>query len=49
MTDPKKCANPACNCTPPNKENYCSSHCEALKGSVEVLCKCGHAGCAGEA
>ena len=49
MSDPKKCGNPACSCLPPNKEKFCSPHCEALKGSVEVVCKCGHTSCGGTA
>jgi hypothetical protein len=49
MADAKKCANPSCTCIPGNKEKYCSSHCEALKGGVEVICKCGHHLCGGEA
>ena len=45
MADTKKCANPACSCTPPNGEKYCSAHCEAVKGATEVVCQCGHPGC----
>jgi hypothetical protein len=29
MTDAKKCANPACTCTPSDKDKFCSAHCEA--------------------
>jgi hypothetical protein len=47
MSEAKKCGNPACSCIPPNKEAFCSPHCEALKGSVEVVCQCGHPQCAG--
>jgi len=49
MTDPKKCANPTCSCIPAEKEKYCSPHCEALHGATEIVCKCGHHTCAGEA
>jgi len=49
MSDAKKCGNPACTCVPPSKEKYCSPHCETLKGSVEVVCQCGHASCGGAA
>ena len=49
MANDKKCGNPACSCIPPEKEDYCSAHCEAMKGKVEVVCTCGHAGCAGDA
>ena len=45
MTDVKKCGNPVCNCVPEKGEKFCSAHCEALKGSVEVLCRCGHSSC----
>ena len=49
MSDVKKCGNPACSCVPPAKEKFCSPHCEALQGSVEISCQCAHAACAGEA
>jgi hypothetical protein len=49
MANDKKCGNPACSCIPPEKEDFCSAHCEAMKGKVEVVCTCGHAGCAGDA
>jgi metallothionein len=49
MADVKKCANPACSCVPSAKDKFCSPHCEALKGAVEVMCKCGHPSCAGDA
>jgi hypothetical protein len=45
MADQKKCANPACSCVTPKGDKFCSAHCEALKGSVEVVCQCGHASC----
>ena len=44
-TTPKKCANPACNCTAPNKEKYCSAHCEGIAEKIEIVCTCGHDGC----
>jgi hypothetical protein len=46
MSDAKKCANPACSCIPPNHEKFCSSHCEGLDDSVEIVCQCGHDHCA---
>ena len=49
MTNTKKCGNPACSCIPPEHEAFCSAHCEALKGSVAVVCKCGHGDCGGAA
>jgi len=47
MSDSKKCGNPACNCIPPEKEKFCSPHCEGMKQKTEILCGCGHANCAG--
>jgi hypothetical protein len=49
MTDEKKCGNEACSCVPKDKEKYCSAACEAMKGAVEVICKCVHPGCRGNA
>lgn len=49
MTDIKTCANPACSCIPPEKEKFCSAHCEGLGDKVEVLCGCGHDSCRGAA
>ena len=49
MATAKKCGNPACSCTPPDKEKFCSQHCEAMKASVEFLCGCGHSHCTGAA
>ena len=48
MSDAKKCGNPACSCIPPEKEKFCSAHCEGLKGSVEITCQCGHPACRGD-
>ncbi len=49
MSDVKKCANPACSCVPADKERFCSTHCESMKGATEVMCQCGHSGCSGNA
>jgi hypothetical protein len=49
MTDKKKCANPACTCIPIGSESHCSAHCEAAKGTTEIMCQCGHASCGGDA
>jgi hypothetical protein len=49
MSDQKKCANPACSCIPPKSDKFCSPHCEAAKGTIEIACQCGHPGCKGEA
>ena len=41
----KKCAHPACTC-PVNKDaKYCSQYCEDARGTMEISCNCGHAGC----
>ena len=45
MADTKKCANPTCTCIPPDKEKYCSAHCEGIADKLEIACQCGHAGC----
>jgi hypothetical protein len=47
MTEVKTCANAACSCIPPEKEKYCSPHCEGMDDKVEVLCGCGHVSCTG--
>jgi len=47
MTEVKTCANAACSCIPPEKEKYCSPHCEGMDDKVEVLCGCGHGSCQG--
>jgi hypothetical protein len=47
MSEVKRCANAACSCIPPEKEKYCSAHCEGMVDSVEVLCGCGHDSCRG--
>jgi hypothetical protein len=49
MTDVKKCAHPACNCIPPDKQKYCSEVCEDAKGITELTCQCDHPACQGEA
>ena len=49
MSEVKTCGNPACSCVPTEKEKFCSPHCEALGTQTEVICKCGHPHCGGEA
>jgi hypothetical protein len=49
MTDKGTCANPACSCIPPEKNKFCSAHCEGMADKVEVLCGCGHDSCRGAA
>lgn len=41
----KKCKNAACNCIPPEKEKFCSAHCEGIGDKTEIVCTCGHDGC----
>jgi hypothetical protein len=48
MSETKKCAQPACSCTVPKGEDYCSTYCESTKGTTEIMCKCGHPGCKGD-
>ena len=48
MTDPTKCAHPACKClvskdSPHGK--YCSKHCKEAADLTEVHCDCKHPGC----
>ena len=49
MSDVKKCGNPACSCAAAKGEDYCSTHCEGSKETTEIMCRCGHAGCRGNA
>ena len=49
MAEPKKCANPACSCVPPQGQKYCSAHCEGIGNKTEIACQCGHAHCRGNA
>jgi len=46
MPDNQKCAHPACNCTAAKDSKYCSQYCQDAKGTLEIACNCGHAGCA---
>ena len=48
MTDEKKCAHPACNCTAPEHSRYCSTYCRDAGGTLELSCNCGHPACADE-
>ena len=45
MSDLRKCGNPTCSCIPANGEEFCSTHCEGIKGTTEIMCQCGHPGC----
>ena len=42
----KKCDHPACNCMVGEGTSYCSQYCKDAKGTMEISCNCGHAGCA---
>jgi hypothetical protein len=51
MPNQKKCKHPSCNCMVAQEgthENthYCSTYCKDAKGTMEISCNCGHAGCA---
>ena len=43
--DKNKCAHPACSCSAPAGEKYCSTYCHDARESLELHCGCGHAGC----
>jgi len=50
MADKKdKCAHPSCTCLRTKESKYCSPYCEAAKGTMELSCNCGHAGCGTDA
>ncbi len=46
--DAKKCAMNGCLCMAPAGQKYCSTYCEAAKGSIKLQCDCGHPACAGQ-
>ncbi len=48
MADAKKCAMDGCLCTAPAGQKYCSTYCEAAKGSIKLQCDCGHPACASQ-
>jgi len=41
-----KCAHPACNCPAADGEKYCSTYCHDAGKLTELMCNCGHPGCA---
>ena len=45
MAENQKCAHPACNCKAAKDSKYCSQYCQDAKGTLEIACNCGHAGC----
>ena len=48
MPKTDKCAHPACNCHVTENEKYCSTYCHDARDTVELMCNCGHPGCADE-
>jgi len=44
----KKCDNPTCDCAPSDGSKYCSAYCEGAGEGTNVVCHCGHTGCAGD-
>jgi metallothionein len=49
MASTNKCKHPACSCTVPEGEKYCSPACEGAGEITELACQCNHPGCRGEA
>jgi hypothetical protein len=45
MTDPKKCAHPACRCIAPEGKKFCSQMCEDAKNVTALTCHCAHSAC----
>lgn len=48
MSDPNKCAHPACNCVVSKDSvhgKYCSEHCKEAAGETEIRCDCQHLPC----
>jgi hypothetical protein len=48
MPQNTKCAHPACNCHVAENEKYCSTYCHDARNTIELMCNCGHPGCADE-
>jgi hypothetical protein len=48
MADKKteKCAHPSCNCPAAKGSKYCGALCEGNAGRADIICSCGHEGCA---
>jgi hypothetical protein len=47
MADHKdKCAHPSCNCRAANDSKFCSAFCEGASEKADIICNCGHTGCA---
>jgi hypothetical protein len=48
MTEPSKCAHPACKCLVPQGAphgKYCSEHCKEASDETELRCDCQHLTC----
>ena len=48
MTDPNKCAHPACHCVVTKTGAYgkhCSEHCKEAAATTELRCDCQHLPC----
>ena len=48
MTDPNKCAHPACRCLVAKDGahgKYCSEHCKEAADATELRCDCQHVSC----
>jgi len=48
MTEPNKCAHPACTCVVSASGEYgeyCSEHCKEASGQTELRCGCQHLPC----
>jgi hypothetical protein len=42
----EKCAHPSCNCPAAKDSKFCGALCEANAGRADIICSCGHTGCA---
>jgi hypothetical protein len=42
----EKCAHPSCNCPPAKDSKFCGALCEGNAGRADIICACGHTGCA---
>jgi hypothetical protein len=48
MTEPNKCAHPACKCLVSKDSaygKYCSEHCKEAADEIELRCECQHPAC----
>jgi hypothetical protein len=48
MSDPNKCAHPACSCIVSKTSTYgkyCSEHCKEAADTTELRCECQHLPC----